>query len=570
MFFEKIRWKNLLSTGNQWTEFNFVDSKTTLIIGENGHGKSTLLDALMFALFGKPYRNINKPQLVNTINNKDLVVELEFTIDNKRYMIRRGLKPQLFEIYENENLINQTASAYDYQEYLEQSILRCNEKSLKQIVILGAASYTPLLQLTPMQRREVVENILDIDVFSIMSSLLKQQINEEKSASGSILTDISILKGKIEEQENILTNVIDNKTIQVSQVEKYIDDTKAKILEHENTLKETSIRITFYEFRKSEKTKLEQKISNFVEVRNSIADKCKKIEKEKKSIDSLTTCPTCLQEVNEDHKHNVLDEKETKLVTLTESLNEANKIIAERNEQLQEFADVENNLQNEIKKELAAKAEIKTLEAYILKLEKDIESYNVTYDTKAIETTLEEYRAKLTELEQKKKIQDDKQHLYDIATLMLKDSGIKAEIIKQAMPFINTKLNEYLHALDFHVVFNLDETFNETIVTPFRETYSYASFSEGEKTRIDLATLFTWRDVAKRRKNLKSNIHILDEVFDSSLDSNGVDSLLNIFESDKASNIIVISHKTDSYLDKFDRVIKVTKDKNFSSYEQIT
>jgi DNA repair exonuclease SbcCD ATPase subunit len=566
ILFKTIRWQNMLSTGNQFTEVALDRSKSTLIVGENGAGKSTVLDALSFALYGKPFRNINKPQLVNSMTQKNLVVECEFMVGSKHFCVKRGIKPQIFEIYQNGEMINQNSSARDYQEYLEKSILKLSFKSFGQIVILGSANYLPFMQLPAHARREVIEDLLDIQIFTTMNNLLKEKIATNKASISEADYQINLIENKIELTNKHINSLKTNNDHLIKQKQLLIDELMSEILLTEmaltrenNKLKDMLDQITDSEKVNSKRTKL-------IELESQLETKIRTLKKEITFYHDNDSCPTCRQGIDHDFKNETIGDRETKQNEITDALS---KIEAEIN--------AINDRVNEI---TAINKEITAINTKITELNSDIRSWNNSIKTLQTEIdgleknteVLDESKGDLDLLS--KQLGDQQKHkeelanersVIEVAGVLLKDSGIKTRIIKQYVPIMNKLINKYLAAMDFFVQFELDENFNETIRSRYRDDFSYASFSEGEKMRIDLSLMFTWRAIAKLRNSASTNLLIMDEVFDSSLDVGGTEEFLKILEGLTGdTNTFVISHKGDQLYDKFHSVIKFEKHANFS------
>ena len=565
--FEKIRWKNFLSTGNDFTEVQLNRSPTTLIVGQNGAGKSTLLDALSFALFGKPHRNINKPQLVNTINNKDSIVEVEFIIGKSIFKVVRGIKPQIFEIWKNGEMINQSSHAKEYQKILEQNIIKLNHKSFHQIVVLGSSSFIPFMQLPAQHRRDVIEDLLDINVFSKMNILIKEKnsILKEKLKDNSYQLDI--LNNKLESQRKYIRDItqinedeINDKKEKISEVQKNIEG-----LHHSNAEFSSFIQDSAENTRDALKEANDEKQS-ILHDKATATSTIKSIVKESKFYEKNDNCPTCSQVIDpelkskkiEECKHNALDIKKQ-----MDLLEEKNKELTERLEYW--------NIQTEKIRDFQSKINgnnqtIESLLSQIQSLNKDIERLSsregdIGEANEELNNMIEE-RNNLMEF----KLELNEEYSYNnVMAEMLKDTGIKTKVIKQYIPVINKLVNQYLQVLDFFVHFNLDESFQETIRSRHRDAFSYDSFSEGEKQRIDLALLFTWRMIAKMKNSVATNLLILDETFDSSLDHDGVDNLMKILHTlDDDTNVFVISHKGEILDGKFEEKLEFRKEKNFS------
>jgi DNA repair exonuclease SbcCD ATPase subunit len=561
--FSKLRWKNFLSTGNQYTEIDLSTSGTTLIVGQNGAGKSTCLDALTFALFGKPFRNINKPQLINSITKKDMTVEIEFNMGSNSYKVIRGVKPTVFEVYCNDTLLNQSAEMRDYQEILEKQILRINYKSFCQVVILGSASFVPFMQLPAGQRRGIIEDLLDLQVFTTMNTLLKEKIqtNNDDILQNSndqklVKEKIKMLKGHLQDLQNRNEEFVKRKQEQLTSIEQ-------SILESQNKQTKFIEEAGTFSYAIDEKTKLFNKLNQYELLLIQMRGKIEYISKEINFFNNSDNCPTCTQQIDKTFSCDIVSTKEqeiselndgiSKLLTIKESVEEKyNKVLSDE----AEYKRLMNEASNE---KLSIKIFTQQKEQIINEINSVVSETKKTSDYK-----ISDLESDLTSLSEKyNELQDDKLTL-GAASVMLKDGGIKTKIINQYIPIINKLINKYLSEFDLFVEFELDEQFNEKIKSRYRDEFSYSSFSEGEKQKIDLAILFTWRAVAKLRNSLNTNLLILDEIFDSSLDGNAADDLLKILQNiSQDSNIFIISHRENLH-DKFENVIKFIKHKNFS------
>ena len=549
--FKNVRWANFLSTGSQFTEVLLNKSSTTLIIGENGSGKSTVLDALCFGLFNKPFRSINKPQLLNSINQKECRVEIEFTIGSKDYRVCRGIKPNLFTIHCDDVMVNQDADAKDYQKYLEENILKLNYKSFTQIVLLGTASFTPFMQLTTISRRELIEDLLDIKVFSSMKDVLKQEMSDLNDQIKEISYDIRSYKDKIELQQNYISKLTTDKDTKVQDIEQKLSQKREEVIKLEKKHSKEKLKIQDHD-------KVTKRHSKVVALERSISDKINNANDEINFYNDNNQCPSCDQPLTDKTKKQHIEKNEKqieKLELAREELIFEGVRLKERLDEIREQQKVIIEINNQIS---ALKALIQQYESDLLELNSN------DGDIDEEKAKLKQYASKVIELSNdKSKLLDEKQY-YDVAQVLLKDSGIKTAIINQYLPLMNTTINKYLQAMDFFASFELDESFSETIKSRHRDKFSYNSFSEGEKQRIDLALLFAWRHIAKSKNSTNTNLLILDEIFDSSLDSNGSDSLYQILSTlDKGTNTFVISHK-DHMFDKFRSVIKFDKHNNFS------
>lgn len=566
IIFKKLRYCNIFSTGNQFTEIDFRRSKSTLIVGENGAGKSTLLDALCFVLFGKPFRNINKPQLVNSITKKGLLVEVEFSIGTKEFLVRRGIKPNIFEIFQNEKLIDQSASVGEYQEVLEKTILKMNMKSFTQVVILGSADYVPFMKLSTPDRRVVIEDFLDLQIFSVMNTVLKKRISENSEAILDNDHKIDLVERSIDLHErnikSIQTNtgeVIQAKQDQIKRLELQIDHENQLICDNQEKLNKLNLEIR-------DARKLEQRKEKLKSFEIDFGVKSKNFQKEITFFEDNDNCPTCKQEITADFKESRKKNRLEKIENINEALTKLKEefiIVNQAIEQIDEIKgkclDVTSTISKSLFQVSVWKNSVTDLQKEIRELEGSNKQININEDEIS---SLREQKDLL--VDEKFKLIEQK-NLLNISANFLKDTGIKTKIIRQYIPIINQIVNQNLAALDFFVNFELDEKFNETIRSRFRDDFSYSSFSEGEKFRIDVSLMFTWRAIAKMRNSAATNLLIMDEVCDGSLDDSGVDDLMkmiNAFAQD--TNVFVISHKGDSLFDKFHSNIKFVKEKNFS------
>ena len=551
ILFENIKWKNFLSTGNQFTSVQLNRSKTTLIIGENGSGKSTILDALCFALFNKPFRIIKKGQLVNSINQKNCEVEVNFTVGKSKFKVVRGMKPTRFEIYRNNDLFNQDAAARDYQKFLEQQILKLNYKSFTQIVVLGSASFTPFMQLSGNARREIIEDLLDIKVFSTMNEVLKDKVSDSKIKINNFENDLELVKSKAEVQKNYIKKLQEDKKKKTDQLEKDIEENVllAECLEKVILLEKRKIK---------DKDIVETKLTKVRTLREKLYNKKDKCAKEIKFYQDNDKCPTCDQKLNEQTKDQHIKKNENKIKEYRNALDELIIQLRPLQDRFNEIIESEELINNTYR-------EIHALESVVRRLRSEVK------DDAIDDVDIEKERVKLKDLGKEgvsvtKKRDDeiDEKYYLDIASILLKDTGIKTKIIRQYLPVMNRIINKYLQAMDFFVSFEMDESFVESIKSRHRDDFSYASFSEGEKQRIDLALMMAWRTIAKMKNSTNTNLLILDEVFDSSLDTSGTELLHQILGTlDNNSNTFVISHR-DALFDKFRSVIKFEKQNNYS------
>ena len=565
ILFEKIRWKNFLSTGQHETEINLTKHPTNLIIGTNGAGKSTLLDALTFALFGKPFRKINKPQLPNSANEKDCVVEVEFSIATTHWRVVRGIKPNIFEIYRDGNSLNQSAAAVDQQKWFEQNVLKMNYKSFTQIVILGSSTFVPFMQLTASNRREVIEDLLDIRIFSSMSTLIKEKIRSVRDEikvltlkKESLLDKVQMQKNFIDELENRGKKNIEDKELKIQ-----------RLLNEENDLMNAcegmNQELASLEKSLEKYSGASEKLRTLGNLKGKISNKVSTITKEHKFFTQNTVCPTCDQAIEETFRINRIEDAQNKARELQSGYQELEKAIKEEEERERQFLFLSKevtSLTHGISKnntEIAGcQRQVRDLESEIQRITDNLANRNIEHEK--LESFKDNLKTTYDELAQRK----DTINYYDFSYSLLKDGGVKSKIIKKYLPLINQQVNRYLQLMDFYINFTLDEEFNETVQSPIHDNFSYSSFSEGEKMRIDLALLFTWREVARMKNSVNTNLLIMDEVFDSSLDGFGTEDFLKIIRFIiKDANIFVISHK-ESLHDKFDDVIRFEKIKGFS------
>jgi len=565
ILFETIRWKNFLSTGNQFTEINLDKDQTTLIIGNNGAGKSTILDALCFSLFGKSFRKINKPQLVNSTNEKDCVVEIEFKIGNTDWKVRRGIKPALFEIYRNGTKLDQSASANDQQKWFEQTVLKMNYKSFTQIVILGSSNFVPFMQLSSANRREVIEDLLDIKIFTSMNNLIKDKIRQSKEDVRVYQLKKDSLADKVKMQENFIDELENRAKQNIVDKEEKI----GQLLVEENNWmgvnEEKNRELVDLQKNIEKYSGATEKLRTLGNLKGKISNKVSTITKEHKFFAEHTVCPTCNQDIEETFRINRIDDAQSKAKELQSGYIQLEEAIKEEEERERHFINLSKEItslthgisQNNIKI-TGCQRQIRDLESEIQRVTDQLA--NRTAENEKLESFKQKLNTTYEELAQRR---DTISH-YDYAYGLLKDGGVKSQIIKKYLPLINQQVNRYLQMMDFYINFTLDEEFNETVQSPIHEDFSYSSFSEGEKQRIDLALLFTWREVAKFKNSTSTNLLIMDEVFDSSLDGFGTEEFLKIIRYViQDSNIFVISHK-ESLHDKFHETIRFEKVKNFS------
>ena len=565
ILFENIRWKNLLSTGNYFTEISLSNNANTLIVGENGSGKSTMLDALCFALFGKPFRDINKPQLLNSINGKDCVVEVKFKIGNNNYNVIRGIKPNVFEIYCNGDLLNQDAASRDYQEHLEKFILKMNYKSFTQIVILGSASFTPFMQLKAADRREIIEDLLDIQIFSTMNGLVKERLSNNKDLTSTKKHEIDLTQQKYDMQKKHIDELKQNNDDKVKQYGAEIqshNDTVSSLLSNVATLTTETEQLQLVV---ASKIDTEAKVKKITKLESQIESNLSKYRKDVSFFQTHDNCPTCRQAIANSFKDEELKTLSTKVTECEHGLSELEKKLLEEQNKLNSINDTQkiiNQKQVEIATNNTTITETNKMIARLQKLIDEITNKKNT--TNLEEQQLKELKDSLSLLQESLKELIQEKTYYEVASTLLRDNGIKTKIVKQYLPVINKLVNKYLASLDFFVNFNLDESFKETIKSRHRDEFSYHNFSEGEKQRIDMALMLTWRSIAKLRNSANTNLLILDETFDSSLDANGTEELMKILHMLEGVNLFVISHKGDILQDKFLNVIRFSKEKNFS------
>ena len=562
--FNYVRWKNFLSTGNNFTEIHLDRNPTTLIIGENGAGKSTVLDALCFGLFGKPFRNINKPQLLNSVNNSSAVVEVEFRIGSKNIKVIRGIKPNVFEIYINGKMYNQDANVRDYQKYLEQQILKLNYRSFTQVVILGSSTFVPFMQLKARHRREVVEEILDIQIFSLMNMLLKQKPKTISDDIRDIDYKLELTTEKIGLQQKYITEMKQNKdklikekTLLLSgnEEEVFFRQAEINILNKENDELIESI---------TDKVKLDKKLATLKDIKSTLLEKHRAQHRLIGFFEKNEDCPTCQQHIDEEFKNGMVSQKKTEADKIENGLDELKEELSKTDSRLKVISDIAKKVRENEVQIAKDKSSLDQLEKFNSTLTVEIAQLSNGEVHKSDYEKMQKLKDELRGInEQKAKLKEDQTYAA-AAKNMLQDTGIKTKIIKQYLPIMNKLINTYLTSMEFYVNFTLNENFEETIKSRYRDEFTYDSFSEGEKMRIDLALLFTWRAVAKMKNSTNTNLLMLDEIFDSSLDGAGTDEFLKILHTLSDENIFVISHKQDVLVDKFRSTIKFEKVRNFS------
>ena len=567
ILFKTVRWKNFLSTGNAFTEVKLDSSASTLIVGSNGAGKSTMLDAICFALFNKPFRKITKGQLVNAVNEKDTLVEIEFSIGSREYLVRRGIKPNLFEIYLNGTMLNQEASVQDQQKTLEQSVLKLNYKSFTQVVVLGSSTFVPFMQLTPPNRREVIEDLLDIRIFSTMNTLLKDRVKSLKDSIRDHEYKLDMAKERVEMQQRFITDLKEQSAANNAQRQGEITSLRDEIVKVQEMVDADMKLCAELQGQVTQYATVDEELGKLRVFESKFKDKKKTFQRDLKFFKKNDTCPTCKQSITEEFRT-------SKEATITDSISELEKASVDLQAKIDDITTSVTAKQNllesiqNLQQEIASNnREVRWKQDAIGKIEESIEKTNGGgANLKREQAKLKEIARDGIEVEKnlssKKKDRDN----HDVITNMLKDTGVKAGIIKRYLPIMNQLINRYLKELDFYVSFELNENFEETIKSRFRDEFSYASFSEGEKMRIDLALLFTWRTIAKMKNSANTNLLILDEIFDSSLDVSGTDDFMKILRAfSEDSNVFVISHKPDAMQDRFESVLVVEKKQNFST-----
>ena len=564
IIFKKVRWKNFLSTGNYFLEVQLDRNPTTLIVGENGSGKSTVLDALCFVLFNKPFRTISKSQLVNSINLGGTIVEIEFVIQKNNFKIIRGMKPNIFEIYCNGRMMNQDANALDTQKILEQQILKLNYRSFTQVVILGSSTFIPFMQLRSKDRREVVEDILDIKIFSLMNFLLKHKVKEVSEELKSIEYEFRLSKEKIDLQNKYIEDIRKNKERIIEEKEHLVFDSERVVLSEQEKADKIKLEIKSLEPETSQKENVKSSIREYHKMEAKLSNRVDENKRQKEFFENNETCPVCTQDIELELKKQKIEEKSKRIQELNSGIDKL-KVELDDKEQLLKGIEM---LSKQIREKEVEVAKIGTS---ITHMERLIRQTNIQIQTMKKGEVSEEDKVKLARLSERCKLQEEQitklredKFYVDVARNLLMDTGIKTKIINKYLPIMNKLINGYLTSMDFYVNFTLDNSFNETIKSRHRDEFSYSSFSEGEKMRIDLALLFTWRAVAKMKNSTNTNLLILDEIFDSSLDTTGTDDFLKILNTFADQNVFVISHKGDTMFDKFRSVIKFEKQRNFS------
>jgi len=568
--FKKLKYRNFLSSGNVPIEINLNTSQTTLIIGTNGSGKSTLLDALCFVLFNKPFRIIKKEQMVNTINGGDCVVEVEFDVGTNQYRIVRGIKPNVFEIYKNDEMINQDASTIDYQKYLETNIMKLNYRSFIQVVLLGSSSYEPFMKMKPRYRREVVEEILDIRVFGLMDLILRSQQSDLQKKMVEVRHQCDLIKTKYESEAKYLKSLEDHGTDNQAVALRKIEENTQNKEEFDRKLQKLNEEIAVSQSKLSGQDTTKNKVRELRKLETKIETN---LSSHKKTLDFFTdndNCPTCTQPIEKDFKEQKCNHTHETISKLSKGLSELVEELTKQEEKVMEFGKISNKMQE-------MNVEIAKISTSLEALKKHTDQVWVDFNNvgqkdiniESIKLELEEMSRNIKDAETNlNKVQEEKSYV-DVLREILNDKGAKAQIIRKYVPIMNQLINKYLQQMDFYVSFHLDEEFNETVKSRFRDTFNYNNFSEGEKMRIDLALLFTWRDIARMKNSTNTNLLILDEIFDSSLDNSGTDDFFKIIKGCTKENIFIISHKGDILFDRFTNIIKYEKVKNFTRLENV-
>lgn len=567
IIFKSIKWKNFLSTGNTFTEIDFLKANTTLINGSNGAGKTTLLDALCFVLFGKPYRNINIPQLVNSINEKDLRVEIEFNVEQTEYKIIRGLAPKIFEIYKNGTLINQDAKSKDYQQMFETQILKMNYKSFCQVVILGSTNYTPFMRLSAADRRAIVESLLDINIFSTMNTILKGKMSTLKDEMKEIDMSVKLLKQEQDSQEKFIENLKNNSKSTLEKHSVELKNSMNQISELTEDIQNLNNRLTEYSESIADSANTNKSKTKLILLQDQIEVNVKAAQKSLKFYETNNTCPTCSQNIEEQVKCKHIEEKTNAIAEYTNGLTELEQKIKDIDNELIKIEIANKKILN-LEKEISSKNSLLvSTTKYMKKIQSEIDELNQDKENiEKEEQLLTDIRSKWNDANEKRKMLLEDSYYYTLISSLIKDGGIKAKIIKHYLPIMNKIINNYLSHMNFFVKFELNENFEESIKSRHRDDFTYDSFSEGEKRKIDLALLFAWRATAQLKNSVNCNLMIFDEVLDGSLDDSSIESFLDILKGlKKTSNIIVISHKPKELLqDKFENHITFIKKNNFS------
>ena len=564
--FKKVRYKNLLSSGNRFTTFELDRSNTTLIVGDNGAGKSTLLDALCFGLYGKGFRNLKKDLLINSINQKELVVEIDFSIGKRDYKVVRGAKPNKFELHTNGKMVNQDATMKDYQEHLEKNILKMSYRSFTQVAILGSANFTPFMQLRAVERRKLVEDLLDISIFSTMQDMLKKKVSQHNLEVKETSHEVDLLHERISGLNDQVDALQKNREAKIKKYESTVNETQNNINKILGEVDEKTKNVVEKKRSIESKDSTESRLKQATDLERQLETARKKAIADVKFYEENDDCPVCKQGLDHNHKEKCIKEREDKAQEITQALSDIDKTISECHDEIQRINVIQSEI-DEIQREVGLlQTEVVSNQKYIKKLQGEIEDLqNEIVGDSDVHDRLTTSETDLDILEKKQETQTERQHYFELATMLLRDQGVRQRIIKQYVPIMNKMINKYLANLEFYVGFELNEAFEETIKSRFRDVFKYDNFSQGEKMRIDLALLFTWRAVARLKNSVNTNILILDEVFDSSLDSQGTDDFLKLLNTlNEKTNAFIISHKGDQLYDKFEEVIRFEKHKNFS------
>jgi DNA repair exonuclease SbcCD ATPase subunit len=568
--FEKVKWKNFLSTGNYFNEVSLDTHNVTVVSGKNGHGKSTMLDALCYCLFNKGFRNIPKGNFINSINGRELLVEVEFSIGKKKYLVRRGSKPNVFEIEVDGKMLDQVANVRDQQSYLEKNILRLNWKAFTQVVVLGSAAHVPFMQLKTVDRREIVEELLDLQVFSQMKNILSDRVNALKENILQIDGEISVLSTQIELEKKYMERSKEDVSVRVEGYKKDIEETLCLIEEERKSITKIGIEASEIDIKtlQSDITTNQKKLYGLSDIKSKLEQRIKLLNKEVDFFEKNSTCPTCTQEITDEWKslamsnrNETLDECAVGMSKLEEKMCELEKTIVGIENELDGVKSLNNKITSH-------KHNISLHEKFLTKVQYNIDEANRKTETISDEEQLEKDTETLKEKETKLEELKEVREVYNNASVLLKDTGIKSSIIRQYIPIINHFMTQYLSTMDFFVKFELDENFEESIKSRHLDDFKYSNFSEGEKQRINLSILMSWRDIARKKNSMNTNLIILDEVFDSAMDSEGIEAFIKIIKGLKNQNIFIITHKADLMIDKFEsdrnRVITFEKRKNFS------
>lgn len=564
--FKKVRYKNLLSSGNKFTEIQLDQHQTTLILGDNGAGKSTLLDALCFGMYGKGFRNLKKDLLINSINGGNLWVEVEFSIGKKEYKVIRGAKPNKFELYVNDVFVNQDATVRDYQEHLEKNILKMSYRSFTQVAILGSANFTPFMQLKATERRKLVEDLLDISIFSTMGDILKKKISNHTVEVRENNHEIDLLEERINGLNEQLNALRENRESKILKYESTVDETQENINNLLGDIDEKTKNVVEKTTSINDKDSKETRLKQIVDMEAGLETARKKAIKDIEFYENNDDCPTCKQGLDIEHKKKHIEEKQTKVSEIKEAIATLDEQVEDLNTRIQEINGIQDEI-TKIQKEVGIlQTEVVSNQKFVQKIQKEIEELKKEGQGNGdVQSRIDDSEDKLDILHAKKESLVDQQHYFEIAQVLLRDQGVRQKIIKQYVPIMNKLINKYLAQLEFYVGFELNEKFEETIKSRFRDVFKYDNFSQGEKMRIDLALLFTWRSVARMKNSVNTNLLILDEVFDSSLDTQGTDDFLKLLNSlTEKTNAFIISHKGEALYDKFNDVIRFEKHKNFS------